>query len=104
MKKIILLLIPFLLFWVSCGERAKEKAEIKTMSLKAVNEYCESTFGKENKLFEVKEVSSCLISGSQAVSKVDIIVKEDGYDAKKFATVVCEKENNVWQVKSVVID
>lgn len=106
MRKIIFMVIPLLLISVACGnKKIKEREEIKTISIKAVENYCNSTFKTENKTFKVKTVTSCLINEPQAVVKIDVAVKEDGNSVIKPATVVCEKDNNnTWHVKNVLVE
>ena len=109
MKKCVCTVLIVSVFFLVAGCSGKkvtdENAKVKESAINAVNDYCINNVIKEMKAFEIKEVSSCVVTSNQAITKINVVLKgKDGVENKS-ATVVLEKEaGGKWVSKSVLLD
>lgn len=105
MKKLIFLLFPLIVFSFACAQ-INDKTKVKPMAIKAAEDFFADKSQRENITYEIKGTSSCVLSGPEAVAKVDVVIKEGKKSIKKAVTVLCEKDinNGGWQVKSVMLE
>ena len=101
----LLILISLFLIVSGCTQQFTDRDGLKSLSSKAVEEYGKTSFSEKGITFKIKDASSCVLQGNEAVVKINIEVNENNIYNKKTATVISEKDSaNKWHVKSVLVE